>query len=337
MLILGIETSCDETSVALLEHTGGNCLEIRANLIASQFEAHQLFGGVVPEIASRKHLEAITPMLRLLREETGLRDWRELGLIGVTSGPGLSGALLVGVAAGKALSVATRVPVRGVNHIKGHICSTFLSRPDLELPMLCLVVSGGHSDLILVRDFDGFERLGKTRDDAVGEGFDKVARAIGLPLPGGPNLERAAATVPKTALRYSPANLEPSFDFSFSGLKTAATQGFKKGVNSPEEVASAFQTAAIKQLAHQTGRALAVYKPKTLGVCGGVAANGALRAKLREVAGDLPFVVPDAVLCTDNAAMIAAAAFYEARANGSPAWNIEDLGFEARSVWPIAG
>ncbi len=335
MLILGIETSCDETSVSLLEHTSENQLEVRANLIASQIEAHQLFGGVVPEIASRKHLEAVNPLLRLLKEETGLEDWRDLDLIGVTSGPGLSGALLVGVAAAKALSVATRVPLRGVNHIKGHICSTFLAQPDLQLPMLCLVVSGGHSDLVLVRDFSSFERLGKTRDDAVGEGFDKVARAIGLALPGGPNLERAAATIQKTSLRFTPANMEPSFDFSFSGLKTAATQGFKKGNNSPEEVAFAFQMAALKQLARQTKRALEQFQPKTLGLCGGVASNGALRAKMLEIAGDCEFVVPAPILCTDNAAMIGAAAFFEAREHGFPSWNIENLGFEARSVWPV--
>ena len=336
MLILGIETSCDETSVALLEHTSGNQLEVRANLIASQIEAHQLFGGVVPEIASRKHLEAVTPLLRLVKEQTNLEDWRDLDLIGVTSGPGLSGALLVGVAAAKALSVATRVPLRGVNHIKGHICSTFLERPDLQLPMLCLVVSGGHSDLILVRDFSTFERLGKTRDDAVGEGFDKVARALGFPLPGGPNLERAAAKVQKTALRFTPANMEPSFDFSFSGLKTAATQGFKKGGNSPEEVAFAFQTAALKQLARQTKRAIEQFQPKTLGLCGGVASNSALRAKMQEIVGECELVVPAPILCTDNAAMIGAAAFFEAREHNFPLWNIEDLGFEVRSVWPIS-
>ena len=337
MLILGIETSCDETSVALLEHAGGNQLEIRANLIASQIEAHQLFGGVVPEIASRKHLEAVNPLLRLLKEEAGLDDWRGLDLIGVTSGPGLSGALLVGVAAAKALSMATRVPIRGVNHIKGHICSTFLEQPDLAFPMLCLVVSGGHSDLILMRDFGSFERLGKTRDDAVGEGFDKVARALGLPLPGGPNLERAAATIKKTALRYTPSNMEPSFDFSFSGLKTAATQGFKKGQNSPEEVAFAFQTAALAQLARQTKRALEEFKPKTLGLCGGVASNFALRSKMAEIVGDVELVVPSPILCTDNAAMIGAAAYFEARENDFPGFSVEDLGFEARSVWPIAG
>ncbi|BCM93889.1 tRNA N6-adenosine threonylcarbamoyltransferase [Abditibacteriota bacterium] len=335
MLILGIETSCDETSVALLEHRGGNALEVRANLIASQIEAHQLFGGVVPEIASRKHLEAVNPLLRLVKEQTDLSDWRELDLIGVTSGPGLSGALLVGVAAAKALSLATRVPLRGVNHIKGHICSTFLERPDLPLPMLCLVVSGGHSDLVLVRDFHTFERLGRTRDDAVGEGFDKVARSLGLPLPGGPNLERAAATVQKTGLRFTPSNMEPSFDFSFSGLKTAATQAFKKGQGSPQEVAYAFQTSALTQLARQTKRAIEQFQPRTLGLCGGVAANGALRAKMAEAAGDLEFVVPTPILCTDNAAMIGAAAFFEARDHEFPSFSIDDLGFEARSVWPI--
>lgn len=339
MLILGLETSCDETSVALLESRDpdSNALEVRANLIASQIEAHQLFGGVVPEIASRKHLEAVNPLLNLLREETGIA-WRDLDLIAVTRGPGLSGALLVGVAAGKALSYATKVPCIGVNHVEGHICSTFLEKPDLAFPMLTLVVSGGHSDLVLVREFGFYERLGRTRDDAVGEAFDKVARAIGLPLPGGPNLERAARAGHEKAFAFTASNLAPSFDFSYSGLKTAASQAFAKAPRHVNDIAASFQRAALSQLANQVERAIDEFAPKTLGICGGVAANGALRMKLEKICAQksLDFVVPPPVLCTDNAAMIAATGFFRARQAGFKPFEIQSLDFEARSVWPVA-
>ncbi len=336
MLILGIETSCDETSVALLESGDGNRLEIRANLIASQIEAHSLFGGVVPEIASRKHLEALGPLFDLCWQETGVRP-ADLDLICVTRGPGLAGALLVGVAGGKALSYATRVPCVGVNHVEGHINSLFLANPELELPMLCLVVSGGHTDLILMRDFGDYQRLGHTRDDAVGEAFDKVGRALGLPLPGGPNLEQAARAGNAKAFDFKASNMAPSFDFSYSGLKTAATQTFRKHPDAVDDIAAAFQQSAIKQLGKQVGRALDEFAPATSGVCGGVAANGALRESLAQVCAGKPvaFVVPEPVLCTDNAAMIAAAGYFRARADGFPRFDVADLGFEAQSLWPI--
>ncbi len=336
MLILGIETSCDDTSVALLEHKTGNQLEIRANLVASQIEAHQLFGGVVPEIASRAHLETLSPLLAALWTQTGAAP-RDLDLIGVTSGPGLAGALLVGVAAGKSLGYAAQKPVRAVNHVEGHIASAWLETPDLALPMLSLVVSGGHTDLILVRDFGDFERLGRTRDDAVGEAFDKVARAIGLEIPGGPNLELAARSGDARALKFGRSNLEPSFDFSYSGLKTAATQAFKREPNRQSDIAASFQFAAIGQLKKQVARALDEFSPATLGVCGGVAANGVLRAELAQICAGkgVDFAVPNPKLCTDNAAMIAAAAFFRARAEGFPAFNLQSLDFEARSVWPV--
>ena len=335
MLILGIETSCDETSVALLESGAGNRLEIRANLIASQIEAHQLFGGVVPEIASRKHLEALNPLLELCWQQTGVAP-TDVDLIAVTRGPGLAGALLVGVAGAKALSYAARVPCVGANHVEGHINSLFLADPELEFPLLALVVSGGHTDLILMRDFGDYQRLGRTRDDAVGEAYDKVARALGLPLPGGPNLEQAAQKG-RAAFNFTASNLAPSFDFSYSGLKTAASQSFKKQPAAVEDIAASFQVAALKQLRHQVARALGEFQPKTLGVCGGVAANGALRIALAAVCAkhNVNWVVPEPLLCTDNAAMIAAAGFYRARANGFPAFAVEDLGFEARSVWPV--
>jgi N6-L-threonylcarbamoyladenine synthase len=336
MLILGIETSCDETSVALLEHLGENRLEIRANLIASQLEAHQMFGGVVPEIASRKHLEILNPLLETLWEQTKISP-RDLDLIGVTSGPGLAGALLVGVAAGKALGYALKIPTRAVNHVEGHISSAWLEKPELRFPMLALVVSGGHTDLILARDFGEFERLGRSRDDAAGEAFDKVARAIGLPLPGGQNLEKSAKKGNARAFHFGRSNMAPSFDFSYSGLKTAASQAFKKEPERVDDIAASFQRAAIMQLAHQVRRALDQFAPATLGLCGGVAANGALRTALSEICSEksVDFVVPPPILCTDNAAMIAAAAFFRARKESFSTFDLESLQFESRSVWPV--
>ena len=336
MLILGIETSCDETSVALLEHEAGNQFSIRANLIASQTQAHALFGGVVPEIASRQHLEALNPLLAALQADTGV-EWGQLDLVAVTYGPGLVGALLVGLSGGKALAYAHRIPCRPVNHVEGHICSAFLAVPELEFPMLSLVVSGGHTDLVMMEDFGVYTRLGRTRDDAVGEAYDKVARALGLPQPGGPNLEVMARSGAVKGLRFTPSNLEPSFDFSYSGLKTAASQARLREPERVGDIAAAFQRAAISQLRHQVSRALREFRPRTLGLCGGVAANGALRTTLAELATEegVRFVVPPSILCTDNAAMIAAAGFFRHRAAGFPNFQVAALRFEAHSVLPV--
>jgi N6-L-threonylcarbamoyladenine synthase len=335
MLTLGIETSCDETSVALLRDES----EIVVNLIASQVDAHQLFGGVVPEIASRKHLEVLNPLLFALQRKAGV-EWRDIDLVAVTHGPGLVGALLVGVAAAKALSYAHGLPCQPVNHIEGHIISNFLARPDLRFPMLCLVVSGGHSNLILMRGHGQYERLGTTRDDAVGEAFDKVARALGLPLPGGPSLEKAAREGDPRAFDFGVSNLEPSFDFSYSGLKTAGAQAIAKNPQHVADVAASFQRAAIQQLRRNVGRALAEYPVATLGLCGGVAANSALRQELEEVAAtaNVDYVVPDKVLCTDNAAMIAAAGFYRFRELPATQrrFSLDALEFEAHSLLPVA-
>ena len=335
MLTLGIETSCDETSVAILRDGA----DLLVNLIASQVDAHQLFGGVVPEIASRKHLEVLNPLLEAARREAGI-EWSDLDLVAVTHGPGLVGALLVGVAAAKALSYACGIPCQPVNHIEGHIASNFLARPDLAFPMLCLVVSGGHSDLILMSGHGQYERLGKTRDDAVGEAFDKVARALGLPLPGGPLLEKIAREGDPRAFSFTASNLEPSLDFSYSGLKTAAAQTREKHTKRVADIAASFQRAAVEQLRRNVQRALEQYPVATFGLCGGVAANGALRESLQQVTETcgVEFVVPDKILCTDNAAMIAAAGFYRFRA-GSPQeqeFSLRELEFETHSLLPIA-
>lgn len=330
MLTLGIETSCDETSVSLLRGRS----EIVINLIASQVEAHKLFGGVVPEIASRKHLEVLNPLLAQARAEAGI-EWSDLDLIAVTHGPGLVGALLVGVAAAKALSYAWQVPCLPVNHIEGHIVSNFLANPDLEFPMLCLVASGGHSDLVLMRGHGQFERLGRTRDDAVGEAFDKVARALGLPQPGGPSLEAAAREGDARAFHFGVSNLEPSFDVSYSGLKTAGAQAIAKNPGRVADVAASFQRAAVNQLRRNVERAIEAHQPKTLGLCGGVAANEALREGLSDAAekAGVAFVVPAKILCTDNAAMIAAAGYYRYAENP---YSLESLEFEAHSMLPVA-
>jgi N6-L-threonylcarbamoyladenine synthase len=367
MLILGIETSCDETSVALLraEEAGASSgaapgrarFEIVSNLIASQIEAHQAFGGVVPEIASRAHLQALNPLLAQARASHGF-GWDELGLIAVTAHPGLVGALLVGVSAAKALAFAHAVPLVAVNHVRGHVASLFLERPDLELPLLAVVVSGGHSDLILVREGGRgleYERVGRTRDDAIGEAFDKVARALHLPLPGGPSLERLAREGDPLAFRFSTSNLEPSFDVSFSGLKTASAQamhgthGLKQQMRAARgedldpcrvrDVAASFQRVAVGQVRRAVERAVKHFQPRTLGLCGGVAANDALRGELSDAAQVLgaAFVVPEKILCTDNAAMIAAAGWqsFQAWAPEQRAFSFEHLEFEARSQAPL--
>ena len=334
MITLGIETSCDETSVAVLENES----RIIVNLIATQIEAHQIFGGVVPEIASRKHLEMLNPLLETARLEAGL-EWRDIDLIAVTAAPGLVGSLLVGVSAAKALSFTHRIPCQPVNHLEGHIASNFLAQPDLQFPMLCLVVSGGHSELVLMCGFNQFERLGRTRDDAIGEAYDKVARALDLPMPGGPNLEKLAAQGDPYGFDFTVTHLADGFDFSYSGLKTAASQAKMKQPDKTADIAASFQRAAVSQLRGQVQKAIEKFQPATLGLCGGVAANSAVRAQMEAAADDagISFVVPSKALCTDNAAMIAAAGYLRFR--DLPAeqqkFNSSVLDFETKSLLPI--
>lgn len=334
MLTLGIESSCDETSIALLK----NGTHIITNLIATQIESHQIFGGVVPEIASRKHLEMVNPLLETARRDSGI-TWKDVDLIAVTAAPGLVGSLLVGVAAAKTLSYANQIPCLPVNHLEGHIASTFLANPELKFPMLCLVVSGGHCELVLMKDFNQFERLGHTRDDAIGEAYDKVARVLGLSMPGGPHLEKLAHEGDPYGFDFTVTHLSDGFDFSYSGLKTASLQAHQKFPNRKADIAASFQRAAISQLHGQAQKAIEQYEPATLGLCGGVAANKTLRAKMQEAAekAGIEFVVPPHRLCTDNAAMIAAAGYLRFR--DLPAqeqqFDVNVLNFETRSLLPI--
>ena len=307
-LIMGIETSCDETAIAIVK----NGREILANVVASQIESHKRFGGVVPEIASRHHVEQITLVLEEALAQANV-DINDLDAIAVTEGPGLVGALLIGVNAAKALAFANGIPLIGVHHIAGHIYANRLVA-EMNFPLLSLVVSGGHTELVYMKEHGHFEVIGETRDDAAGEAYDKVARTLHLPYPGGPHIDRLAHEG-KATIDLPRAWLEEgSYDFSFSGLKSAvinvvhnAQQRGEEIV--PEELAASFQESVIDVLVTKTQRAVKVYGVKQVLLAGGVAANKGLRKKLStEFAdSDVEIVIPPLSLCTDNAAMIAAA------------------------------
>lgn len=313
-LIMGIETSCDETAVAIVK----NGREILANVVASQIESHKRFGGVVPEIASRHHVEQITLVLEEALAQANV-DIKDMDAIAVTEGPGLVGALLIGVNAAKALAFANGIPLIGVHHIAGHIYANRLVT-EMNFPLLSLVVSGGHTEIVYMKEHGHFEVIGETRDDAAGEAYDKVARTLNLPYPGGPHIDRLAHEG-KATINLPRAWLEEgSYDFSFSGLKSAvinvvhnAQQRGEEIV--PEELAASFQESVIDVLVTKTQRAVKEYGVKQVLVAGGVAANKGLREKLStEFAdSDVEIVIPPLSLCTDNAAMIAAAGsvFYE--------------------------
>lgn len=314
IIILGIETSCDETSAAVLE----DGVTLRSNIIASQVAIHQKFGGVVPEVASRKHLENVHPVLMEALDQAGV-TLQDIDGIAVTYGPGLVGALLVGVAAAKAMAYALDIPLIGVNHLEGHIAANFLARPDLEFPLLCLVVSGGHSDLVYMPHRGTYQLLGRTRDDAAGEAFDKVARAMGLGYPGGPLIDRLAQSGNPQAVKLPRAFLEEgSLDFSFSGLKSAVLNYLNRAAMLKEEVnmadlAASFQQATVEVLVEKTILAAGQTGVKTIMLAGGVAANGGLRHLLQTRAAEIgcQVVFPPLHLCTDNAAMIACAGYYK--------------------------
>lgn len=311
-LVLGIETSCDETSAAVVQ----NGTEILSNVISSQIDIHRKFGGVVPEVASRRHVERITLIIQKALEDAGTK-LEEVDAIAVTKGPGLVGALLIGVAAAKALAFATGKPLVPVHHIAGHIYANHLVKP-LAFPSVALVVSGGHTELIYMKQHNHFERLGKTRDDAAGEAFDKVARLMKLPYPGGPQIDRLAM---QGEARYElpRAWLEPdSLDFSFSGLKSAVMNLVGRARQRGEEVnytdlATSFQTAVLDVLVEKSVRAVKKTGVKHLLLAGGVSANSGLRVRLMERARQegIDLRIPPLELCTDNAAMIAAAGTYQ--------------------------
>ena len=336
-LTLGIETSCDETAAAVL--SGGRTL--LSNVIATQIPVHQKFGGVVPEIASRHHIVNIMPVIDEALRQAGV-ELAAIDQVAVTYGPGLVGALLVGVSAAKALAFARDIPLIGVNHLEGHIFANFLSAPELAPPFVALVVSGGHTALVRVDGYNCFSLLGQTRDDAAGEAFDKVARVMGLPYPGGPQIDRLAAEGDATAIDF-PRALRDSgnYEFSFSGLKSAVLnylneQKMKGEAINKADVAASFQQAVIEVLAVKAAEALGETGMKALVLAGGVAANSALEGRLRQMAAErgIAFYYPSRILCTDNAAMIACRGYYQAREgrfsdlhlNAVPNLGLSDLG-----------
>jgi N6-L-threonylcarbamoyladenine synthase len=306
--VLGIETSCDETAVAIIK----NGTEIVTNVVSSQIESHKRFGGVVPEIASRHHVEQVTYVLEEALQQAGM-TMEEIDCVAVTEGPGLVGALLIGVNAAKALAFAHNKPLVGVHHIAGHIYANRLVE-EMKFPLLSLVVSGGHTELVLMKEHGSFQVIGETRDDAAGEAYDKVARTLSLPYPGGPHIDRLAQEGEAT-LDLPRAWLEEgSFDFSFSGLKSAVINTLhnakQKGVTiHPQDLAASFQASVIDVLVTKTIKAVKEFQVEQVLLAGGVAANKGLRAALQEAfeGVDAELVIPPLSLCTDNAAMIAAA------------------------------
>lgn len=314
VLILAIESSCDETAAAVVK----NGREVLSNVIFSQIDLHTVYGGVVPEIASRKHIEKINQVIEeaLKKAEVTLDD---ITAIAVTYGPGLVGALLVGVSAAKAISFATGKPLVGVHHIEGHISANFIENKELEPPFVCLVVSGGHSHLVLVKDYGEYEIIGRTRDDAAGEAFDKVARAIGLGYPGGPKIDKVSKEGNPDAVHFPRAKVgENEYDFSFSGLKSAVLNYLNSCQMKGEEIcqadiAASFQKAVIEVLVGHAMHAVKEYDCKKFAIAGGVASNSSLRASFEQecAKAGIEFFHPSPIYCTDNAAMIGTAGYYE--------------------------
>lgn len=311
--ILGIESSCDETAAAVIK----NGREVCSNIIFSQIELHKLYGGVVPEIASRKHIEKINQVIKEALSKASM-ELEDVDAIAVTYGPGLVGALLVGVAEAKAIAYAANKPLVGVHHIEGHIAANYIENPDLEPPFMCLVVSGGHTHLVKILDYDKFEIIGKTRDDAAGEAFDKVARAIGLGYPGGPKIDKLAREGDKEAIVFPRAKVEDNpFDFSFSGLKSSVLNylnqcEMKQIEVNPADVAASFQYAVIDVLTSHAISAVKEMGMDKLAIAGGVASNSSLRESLQQACDKegIRFYHPSPIFCTDNAAMIGVAGYY---------------------------
>lgn len=325
ILILAIESSCDETAAAVVK----NGREVLSNVISSQIALHTLYGGVVPEIASRKHIEKINQVIETALSEAGA-ELADIDAIGVTYGPGLVGALLVGVAEAKAIAYAAKKPLIGVHHIEGHIAANYIEHPELEPPFLSLVVSGGHTHLVQVEDYGKFDIIGRTRDDAAGEAFDKVARAIGLGYPGGPKIDQVSKEGNPEAIVFPRAHVEDApYDFSFSGVKSAVLNYINgsrmKGESySQADVAASFQKAVTDVLVANAMRAVEEYKVDKIAIAGGVASNSALREAMKSACEErgVKLYYPSPVYCTDNAAMIGVAAYYEYLAGTRHGWDL---------------
>ena len=325
ILILAIESSCDETAAAVVK----NGREVLSNVISSQIALHTLYGGVVPEIASRKHIEKINQVIETALSEAGA-ELADIDAIGVTYGPGLVGALLVGVAEAKAIAYAAKKPLIGVHHIEGHIAANYIEHPELEPPFLSLVVSGGHTHLVRVEDYGKFDIIGRTRDDAAGEAFDKVARAIGLGYPGGPKIDQVSKEGNPEAIVFPRAHVEDApYDFSFSGVKSAVLNYINgsrmKGESySQADVAASFQKAVTDVLVANAMRAVEEYKVDKIAIAGGVASNSALREAMKSACEErgVKLYYPSPVYCTDNAAMIGVAAYYEYLAGTRHGWDL---------------
>lgn len=317
LISLAIETSCDETSVAILK----NGRQVLSNVIYSQIEIHEKFGGVVPEIASRNHVEKISGIIDQALLESGV-GFSDLDFISTTYGPGLVGALLVGMSTAKALAFSLGIPLVPVNHIEGHIFANFIEHPELEPPLLCLVVSGGHTHLVHVKDYQSFEVLGRTRDDASGEAYDKVARTLGLGYPGGPLIDKLAKIGDSSKIKFPRTYLEKdSLDFSFSGIKSAVLNyingcRMKQIEIVPEDVAASFQEAVVEVLVEKMAMAIERTGVDKIALAGGVAANSYLRAEMEKMAQakGVELYRPSITLCTDNAAMIGCSGYYNYKA-----------------------
>ena len=324
-LILAIESSCDETAASVVKN--GRC--VLSNIISSQIAIHTLYGGVVPEIASRKHIEKINQVVQAALKEADV-TLDDIDAIGVTYGPGLVGALLVGVAEAKAIAYAKKKPLVGVHHIEGHVSANYIEHPDLEPPFLCEIISGGHTHLVIVKDYGSFEILGRTRDDAAGEAFDKVARAIGLGYPGGPKIDKLAKEGNPHAIDFPRAHMEDApYDFSFSGVKSAVLNHLNKCRMTGEpiveaDIAASFQQAVVDVLVDNAIRAAKDYHMDRLAIAGGVASNGALRAAMEAACEKegIRFYRPSPIFCTDNAAMIGVAAYYEYQKGTRHGWDL---------------
>lgn len=314
VLVLAIESSCDETAAAVIK----NGREVLSNIISSQIDLHTIYGGVVPEIASRKHIEKINQVIEEALSSANVK-LEEVDAIGVTYGPGLVGALLVGVAEAKAIAFAANKPLVGVHHIEGHISANYIENKELEPPYICLVVSGGHTHLVVVNDYGDYQVIGRTRDDAAGEAFDKVARAIGLGYPGGPKIDKLAKEGNPDAIKFPRAHVEGApFDFSFSGLKSAVLNHINMCQMKGEEInradiAASFQKSVVDALLERALLACKEYNMNKLAIAGGVASNSAIRSAFEQACQkeNIEFYHPSPIFCTDNAAMIGVAAYYE--------------------------